>query len=223
MKSLLVINSSARITRSITRHLTSRFTESWLRRNPSGTVVHRDVGLNSPPAVNEAWIAAAFAQPGGEGTGVSGPLTLSDVLIDEIMQADAIVLGVPMYNFGMPAHLKAYVDQIVRVGRTFAFDAAAGDPYQPLLASKPVVVITSAGDGAIHPGGALAHMNHLEPHLETVFGFIGLTDITFVRVGYDEYQDGRLKRSLASAENAVDQLVDQLTASECEAALCVTR
>ena len=217
MKSLLVINSSARITRSITRHLTSRFTEAWLRRNPSATVVHRDVGLNPPPAVNESWIAAAFAQPGSEGTGVSGPLTLSDVLIDEIMQADAIVLGVPMYNFGMPAQLKAYVDQIVRVGRTFAFDAAAEDPYQPLLASKPVVVITSAGDGAIHPGGALAHMNHLEPHLETVFGFIGLTDVTFVRVGYDEYQDGRLKRSLSAAENAVEQVVESLAASEADA------
>lgn len=214
MKSLLVINSSGRVTRSITRHLTSRFSEAWLGRNPGGIVVPRDVGQHPPAAVDEAWIAAAFAQLAERDVCGNEALALSDTLIDEIIQADIIVLGVPMYNFGMPAQLKAFVDQVVRVGRTFAFDAVAADPYQPLLESKPVVVITSAGDGAIHPGGSLAHMNFLEPHLETVFGFIGLTDVTFVRVGYDEYQDGRLKRSLASAEATIDQLVERLTSSE---------
>lgn len=210
MNSLLVINSSGRITRSITRHLTARFSEAWLRQNPGATIVHRDVGTNPPPAVNEEWIAAAFSGSAE----APDALELSNTLIDEIIQADAIVLGVPMYNFGMPAQLKAYVDQIVRVGRTFAFDAAAEEPYQPLLEAKPVVVLTSAGDGAIHPGGPLAHMNYLEPHLETVFQFIGLNDVTFIRVGYDEYQDGRLKRSLSNAEAAIDQAVLRLHASD---------
>src|SRR5688500_164496 len=100
----------------------------------------------------------------------------------------------------MPAQLKAYIDQIVPVARTFAFEPAAGDPYRPLLASKPVIVITAAGDGAVLAGGAMAHLNFLEPHLETVFGFIGLKDITHVRVGYDEFQDDRLRRSIAAAE-----------------------
>ena len=113
-------------------------------------------------------------------------MALSETLIEELIEADAIVLGVPMYNFGMPAQLKAYFDEIVRVGRTFAFDADASEPYRPLLSSKPVVVIVSVGDGSLLPGGTLAHLNFLEPHLEAILAFIGLTDITFVRAGYDE-------------------------------------
>jgi FMN-dependent NADH-azoreductase len=210
MKSLLVIDSSGRVTRSITRHLTDRFAAAWAEQNPGGTIVRRDVGQKPPPPVTETWIAAAFAQPGERLAAEKDPLALSEALIGEIEDAEMIVLGVPMYNFGMPAQLKAYVDQIVRVGRTFAFDATGRNPYQPLLVSKPVAVIVSAGDGAIHPGGALAHLNHLEPHLETVLRFIGLTELTFIRVGYDEYQDGRLKRSLSAAEFEVDRLIERL-------------
>ncbi len=121
-----------------------------------------------------------------------------------------IAPGAPIYNFGVPAQLKAWNDQVVRLGRTFAFEATSATPYQPLVNSKPVVVITAAGDGDIFPGGPLGHMNHLEPHLTTTLGFIGLTDLRFIRAGYGEYQDDRTKRSLAKAEQEVDQLVEQL-------------
>lgn len=210
MKSLLVLNSSGRVTRSITRHLTLRFIEAWRKRLPDAEVVVRDVGLNPPPPVNETWIAGAFADPEKQTPAMRDTMAVSETLIGELFRADAIVIGVPMYNFGMPAQLKAYFDQVVRIGRTFAFDAGAAEPYQPLLNSKPVVVVTSAGDGALHPGGALAHMNHLEPHLKTLLGFIGLTDLSFIRVGYDEFQDERMKRSLAKAEQAVDETVGRL-------------
>jgi FMN-dependent NADH-azoreductase len=211
MKSLLVINSSGRTTRSITRHLTHRFSAGWILRHSTGRIINRDLGTNPPPAVNESWIAAAFAEPGQFTPSMSEALAISDAMIEEIIQANAIALGVPMYNFGVPAQLKAYIDQIVRIGKTFAFDLndAAG-PYRPLLTTKPVIIIASAGDGSLHPGGSLAHLNFLEPHLTTVLNFIGLSDISFVRAGYDEYKDDRFKQSLAAAELAVDQLVDQL-------------
>lgn len=213
METLLVINSSARVTRSITRRLTARFADGWKANHPGGEIISRDVGLNPPPPVDESWIAAAFAAP-AERTPAMHALGLSETLINEIVTADAIVLGVPMYDFGMPAQLKAYVDQVVRIGRTFAFDATAADPYRPLLASKPVLAILSAGDGALHIGGALAHLNFLEPHLQTVLGFIGLNDVTFVRAGYDEYQDDRTKRSLAAAESAVDRLLQRFAVAQ---------
>lgn len=213
MKKLLVINSSGRVTRSITRHLTARFASSWRGQFPGAEIISRDVGLNPPPPVNEAWIAAAFAEPQQRSEAMKAALAISEELIDELFHADAIVLGCPMYNFGMPAQLKAYFDQVVRLGRTFAFDASSATPYQGLLAPKPVVVITSAGDGSLHPGGPLAHMNSLEPHLKTVLGFIGLTDVSFIRVGYDEFQDERVKRSLANGERAVDESVAQLISS----------
>jgi FMN-dependent NADH-azoreductase len=173
MKSLLVINSSGRKARSITRHLTARFVTAWSARNSRAEIFTRDVGANPPPPVDEAWIAAAFAQPAERTSAMHNALALSDALIDEIIRAEAIVIGVPMYNFGMPGQLKTYVDQIVRIGRTFDFDVAAADPYRPLLQPKPVVIIISTGDGSLHPDGALAHLNFLEPHLETILGFIG--------------------------------------------------
>ncbi|MFQ3670548.1 MAG: NAD(P)H-dependent oxidoreductase [Verrucomicrobiia bacterium] len=207
MKTLLAIHSSGRVTRSITRRLTARFIQTWLGHNPDSRVVERDVTTEPPPVVNEAWITAAFAGLPAQET--PEELRLSETLIQELFQADLIVIGAPIYNFGMPAQLKAYIDQVVRVGRTFAFEPGNPEPYRPLVPYKPVVVITSAGDGDIHPGGPLAHMNHLEPHLTTALEFIGLTDLHFIRAGYDEYQDDRSKRSLAGAEHAVDEWFQQ--------------
>jgi FMN-dependent NADH-azoreductase len=203
---LLVINSSGRVTRSITRRLTTRFANTWRACHPEGIVLHRDVGLTPPPVVDEAWIAAAFADAAKRSSAALEALRLSEMLINELEQADVIVVGAPIYNFGMPAQLKAYFDQVVRVGRTFGFSAESEEPYRPLLPPKPVVIVTAAGDGSLFPGGALAHLNSLEPHLRTVLGFIGQTDLTFVRVGYDEFQDDRLARSLAAAEAKIDEL-----------------
>lgn len=211
MKTLLVINSSGRVTRSMTRKLATRFAERWLAKNPDDRVIERDLTANPPPVVDEAWIVAAFGNPSADPT--PHVLELSNTLISEIEAADIIVLGAPIYNFGAPAQLKAWIDQVVRIGRTFAFDASAELPYQGLLKSRPVVVITAAGDGDLFPGGPLAHMNHLEPHLVTALGFIGLTDLHFIRAGYDEFQDERTKRSLAKAEHEVDRLVDRATRS----------
>ena len=203
---LLIINCSGRITRSITRRLTDRFVAGWHHQNPEGTVVQRDIGKNPPPPVNESWIAAAFADPAKHTSAMQDALRLSETFVEEIVAADSIVIGTPIYNFGMPAQLKAYFDQVIRVGRTFAFTEDSSGPYRPLLVSKPVTVITAAGDGSMHPGGALAHLNFLEPHLNTVLGFIGLTDVTFVRVGYEEFQDDRWQKSLAAAEASIDQI-----------------
>lgn len=100
----------------------------------------------------------------------------------------------------MPAQLKAYFDQIIRVNRSFILNPGAQEPYQPLLADKPTTLIVSAGDGDLLPGGAKAELNFLEPHLTTMLGLIGLRNLEFVRVGYEEFQDGRLERSLESAE-----------------------
>ncbi|MEZ0387981.1 MAG: FMN-dependent NADH-azoreductase [Verrucomicrobium sp.] len=218
MKTLLLINASGRVSRSITRQLTGRFANAWQQQHPDGKVIHRDVGLNPPPPVNEDWIAGAFGDPQSLTAGQARALETSNTLIEEIEKADLIAIGSPMYNFGMPSPLKAYIDQIVRVGRTFEFDPTNTEsPYLPLLKPKPVVIITSVGDGAMQMGGSLAHLNFLEPHLATVFGFIGFTDMHFVRAGYDEYQDDRFRKSLVNAEAEVDRVVGALSESREEA------
>lgn len=216
MKTLLVINSSARLNRSITRNLSNRFVTGWNGRFPNGKIVQRDVGAHPPSPIDESWIAAAFS---GSGQGAAHPLAAleeSESLINELAEADAVVIGAPMYNFGMPAALKAYIDQIVRVGRTFAFNAESAEPYIPLLSSKPVVLITSTGGGGYEPGGPFAALNLLEPHLRGVLEFIGLREIHPVRVGFEEFHDERLQLSIAAAEKEIDRLAEQLACGETE-------
>src|SRR5688500_3698854 len=170
MKTLLHIDASARRTRSHTRHLTKRFVDSWRAHRPGDHVVVRDVGTEPPPPVTEAWIAAAFAKPGQRTADMHAALAFSDRLIDELERADVIVAGVPMYNFGIPAPFKAYIDNIVRVGRTFGFDRARPDePYWPMLAGqgKRLIILSARGDYGYAPGQRLAHTNHVESGVAT--------------------------------------------------------
>src|SRR5215469_5886500 len=93
MESLLVISSSGRVTRSITRHLAARFVTGWSSRHSDAQILARDVGTRPPPAVNQAWIAAAFTPPAERTPAMRDILALSDSLIDEIIRSDAIVIG----------------------------------------------------------------------------------------------------------------------------------
>src|SRR5262245_41907654 len=137
----------------------------------------------------------------------------SDALVDELITADLIVAGVPMYNFGMPAQFKAYVDNIVRVGRTFGFDRSRqGDPYWPMLVGmgKRLVVLSARGDYGYDAGGRQAHVNHVESGARDVFAYLGVTAFDSIAIEYDEFADDRLKASIVAAERAVDDLVDRL-------------
>src|SRR5215217_7475116 len=141
---LLRIDSSARSQSSDrspygshTRRLTERFTRGWLQRRPNDVLISRDIGQSPPHPVTEKWISAAFTKPDRREPWMNETLAESDALVDELIAADLIVAGVPMYNFGMPAQFKAYIDNVVRVGRTFGFDRSrTGDPYWPLLAEQ---------------------------------------------------------------------------------------
>jgi Acyl carrier protein phosphodiesterase len=207
MNTLLVVHSSGRITRSITRRLAHRFIHAWSAANPDGTVLQRDVGLHPPRTVNEAWIAAAFTPPDRHTPAMRDALRESDTLLDEIERADAIVIGAPLYNFGLPAQLKAWFDQIIRVGRTFDMTGDPAAPYRPLLAPKPVVVLVSAGDAAMLPGGSAFPLATLEPHLNTMLTFNGLTDLTFIRVGDEEKPGESHERSITAAEQEIDRYI----------------
>lgn len=220
MTRLLWIDASARPGRSDrdahgshTRRLTARFVERWRAARPADGVVYRDVGQFPPTPVTGRWIHAAFTKPELREDWMREVLAESDALVDELIAADVIVAGVPMYNFSAPAQFKAYVDNIVRVGRTFGFDRSrAGEPYWPLLAGmgKRLVVLSSRGDHGYDPGGRLEATNHVEPGIRTPFAYLGITDFRSVAVEYDEFADERLQASLRAAESAVDALVDEI-------------
>ncbi|AUX48414.1 NAD(P)H dehydrogenase (quinone) [Sorangium cellulosum] len=223
MSTILHIDSSARPDSSDrsrhgshTRRLTARFVARWRAARPRDEIRHRDVGQSPPSPVTGRWIQAAFTKPERREPWMTQVLSESDVLVDELLAADLIVTGVPMYNFNVPAQFKAYIDNIVRVGRTFGFDRARqGDPYWPLLAEhgKKLVILTSRGDYGYGKGERLEAMNHVEPSIRTAFGYIGITDVASVAIEYDEFADERLRASIARAELEVDALVDRLLAA----------
>jgi FMN-dependent NADH-azoreductase len=217
MTTILHLDASARQTGSHSRRLSARFVRRWHEARPEDPVVYRDVGRQPPAPVTAAWIEAAFTRPEQRTPAMEAVLGESDRLVDELIAADLIVAGVPMYNFGVPAPFKAYIDNVVRVGRTFGFDRSrAGEPYWPLLADmeKTLVILSSRGDHGYDRPERIAHMNHVEPSIRTAFGYIGITDVHSIAAEYDEYRDARLARSLADAERRIDALVDRLTGAQ---------
>ncbi|MBE9110121.1 FMN-dependent NADH-azoreductase [Nodosilinea sp. LEGE 07298] len=208
MAHLLHIDSSPRGDRSHSRRLTREFVEAWRQAHPADTVTYRDVGRQPVPHVDEPWIVAAYTAPEQRSPELWEALSVSDRLIDELIAADILVVGVPMYNFSVPSTFKAYIDQIVRTGRTFAIDPEnAEDPYKPLLQGKKMFVITARGSSGFGPGERYGHMNYQDPYLRVAFGFIGITDITFVHVENDEHSSESLAASIAAAQAQLAQLV----------------
>ncbi|MFC9664145.1 FMN-dependent NADH-azoreductase [Nocardia sp. NPDC127606] len=209
MAQLLQLDASPRRSRSHTRTLVEEFVARWSEGRPGDAVIRRDLGHEPPPHLTEDWIAAAFTTPGERTPQMRDTLAYSDQLVDELFASDVLVLGVPMYNFGVPAMLKAYIDQIVRVGRTFSFDPEAAAPYTPLTAGKRAFVIVGTGDAGYETGGPLASMNHVEPYLRTALGFIGIDEVEFVYTGNDEFGGERLRRSLERARDRVADLTPE--------------
>ena len=172
---LLRIDSSAR-RNSVSRQLTARFTEAWQQEHPDGTVIERDLAATPLPHVTDEWAQAIHTNPDSLTAEQKRVLQLSDELVEELVQADTIVIGAPMYNFAITAPLKAWIDQVVRVGKTVLF--AASGP-QGILKDKKVFVVTSRG-GAYRPGTPTERFDYQEPYLRHILAFIGLTDVTFI-------------------------------------------
>lgn len=208
MAHLLHIDSSPRGERSHSRRMTQEFVKQWQQAHPRDTVTYRDIGRNPIPHVDEPWIAAAFTTPEQYTPQQEEAIRLSDQLVDEFLAADLYVIGVPMYNFSVPSVFKAYIDQIVRVGRTVAFEPNhSANAFTPLVLGKKMFIIEARGDSGFQPGGRYEKMNHHDPYLVTVFGFMGIVDITFIHVENDEYGGQKLAESIAQAQTRIAQLV----------------
>jgi len=199
---LLQIDSSAR-TASVTRQLTARAAEEWKENNPDGDVIHRDLSAIQMPAITDDW-SATLLEASKLSPGQRSYLSTSDQLIDELRAADTIVIGAPMYNFSISSPLKAWIDQIVRIGKTFG-----SGPNGPrgLLEMKKVIVITARG-GAYEKGTAREAFDFQEPYLRHILGFIGLTDVTFIHAE-NQSRDQAAASLEAAAERITGLLADQ--------------
>lgn len=172
---LLRIDSSAR-RNSVSRQLTQRFVEAWKKEHPAGEVIERDLATTHLPLITDEWTLAAHSDLTKLTPAQRETLMVSDTLIEELLAADTITIGAPMYNFTISAPLKAWIDQIVRVGRTVLWG-----PNGPegILKGKKVVVLTSRG-GAYRPGTPTAQYDYQEQYLRHILAFVGLTDVTFI-------------------------------------------
>jgi FMN-dependent NADH-azoreductase len=199
---LLHLDASAQTTRSVTRALSRDLVHQWVAAHPVTDVTYRDLALSPPTPVDERWIAAAFTPPELQTPELASALEESDTLVNELIAADVVVFGMPMYNWTVPATVKAWLDQVIRAGRTFRYN---GPTPEGLVRGKKVIV-TAASAGDYSPSSPLAHMNHFDPYLKMVFGFMGITDVEIITVhGYDDH--ARIP-SLAAAQTRICEIAE---------------
>ena len=195
---ILQINSSARSTGSESTRIADAIVARLQAANPGASLVRRDLAANPHPPIDEATLGALFTPADQRTPEQAARVALDDVLIAEAQAADAIVIGAPMYNFGITVQLKSWFDAIARAGVTFRYTA---EGPEGLLKNKKVFVALSRG--GIHKNGA---SDSQVPFLKTFLGFVGLTDVTFV---YSEGH-GMGPEAVAKAQAQADAQVNEV-------------
>lgn len=175
MSRILVINSSALGDASVSSRLTGQFAERLVAADPSARIKVRDIGRDPIPHLTSETVGAIRGT--AETDAARATLALSDELIAELKEADVVIIGSPMYNFGMSSTLKTWFDHVARSGVTFRYTEAGPEG---LLTGKKTIVVESRG--GLYSEGPGAANDSQEPHIRTLLGFIGMTDVTFVRV-----------------------------------------
>ena len=176
MKTLLIVNSSPR-RNSVSRKLTGELAAHWTAANPGGRIIERNLADGSIPYLSEHWIEAAYTPESARTDAQQRMLGLSDSLIDEVLSADVLVLGIPMHNFSVPATFKAWIDQIARAGKTFSYTDQG--PKGLITSDKKVIAILTRG-GVYKGESPHATADFQVSYLRQILGLIGLTDVTFI-------------------------------------------
>src|SRR3989441_4887158 len=199
MKTLLQIKSSIFSDGGQSSRLAERFVAAWRESNPGGQVIVRDLALEPVPHLDAARFGAFLAKPGERSAAQQAVIEHSDALIDELKRADVIVLGLPMYNFGLPSTLKAYFDHIARAGATFRYTekGAVG-----LLTGKKVYVFTARG--GLYAG---TPRDTQTPYVRDFLAFLGMDDIEFIYAEGLAISEASKQQGIASAYAEMDQLM----------------
>ena len=204
MASILHVDSSPRGDRSKSRKLAKKFIVAWQDLHPDDAIAYRDLRQTPVPHVTEDWIAACFTPPEALTSEMAELLKFSDELVDEFLAADRCVFSVPMYNFSIPSNFKAYIDQVVRVGRTFMEE---NDQVKGLANGKKVLFITSRGV-EFEAGSPYEGWDSQEPALRYAFQYMGVTDIQFIHANGLDMGDEARKRGLDKAQSKIQELVN---------------
>jgi FMN-dependent NADH-azoreductase len=179
MPTLLQIDSSPLYGRSVSRQLTAEFVAQWKSSHPEGTVIQRDLYATPIAPIDGEWVGAVYTPEEDRTPKQKRLLSHSDSLLGELEVADEYVFGVPIHNFAVPSVLKLWIDQITRVGKTFTY--AGGKPKGLLLGKRATFIIATGG--IYDAETQMASLNFVEPYLQSLFAFLGLTDVTFLTAG----------------------------------------
>jgi FMN-dependent NADH-azoreductase len=202
MSTLLHINSSVRSSGSASRQLTAEFIQKWQAAHPDYRIVERDLAAEPVPHITEQTIGAYFTPAENRSTEQAEAVKLSDRFVAELIAADVIVLGAPMYNFSVSSALKAWIDHIARAGVTFKYTETG--PVG-LLGGKKVIVFTSRG--GVYSEGPAKSMDFHETYLRGVLGFVGLSDVTFVHTEGLSLGEETATSAFAKTRHAMDELL----------------
>ena len=198
MAKVLHINSSVRNNGSLSRQLSGEFVAKLAAHGAS--VVERDLAQNPVPHLTEEVMGAFFTPADQRSAQAAAAVRLSDTLVDELLAADVLVLAAPMYNFSVPSTLKAWIDHVARAGRTFQYTATG--PVGLATGKKAVIFTASGGVYSEGPGAAY---DYLSTYLRAALGFLGITDIEFVRAQGLAYGDEFRSKSLSDANVVINE------------------
>ena len=176
MTQLLVVETSPRGDHSISRQMTRRFVQQWRTAHPGSDVIVRDLAETPLSFVTAPWLQAYFTPAQQHSPEMAQVLRLSDDLVAELLAADHIVVATPVYNYNVPAALKAWVDHIVRKGVTLGFDGRG------LLKGKKATLLMASG-GVYTEGSPIQDRDIATQYLRLILGVIGIEDVTVVAGG----------------------------------------
>ncbi|MYM40065.1 FMN-dependent NADH-azoreductase [Duganella qianjiadongensis] len=201
MASLLHIDSSVRQQGSLSRQLGGEFLAKWQAANPDGKIVTRDLAANPVPHLTEQMLGAYFTPAEQRNAEQAHTIKTSDTLVDELLAADTIVIGAPMYNFSVPSGLKAWIDHVARAGRTFKYGA---NGPEGLVHGKKVIVFVASG--GVYSAGPAAAYDHVTTYLRTVLGFLGMTDVSFIVAEGVAMGEAAVEAALAQSRSQLDAI-----------------
>ena len=179
MTRLLRIDSSSRTDGSHSSQLADQAEALWRKDNPQGRIVHRHLGRDPIPVLSQETITGFFSPQDTLTDNLREATALSDQLIDELQTADTLLLAVPIYNFSVPAALKCWIDQITRIGHTFAYEDGV---FRGLTKTRRAVVICAYGADGYLEGQPFEAANFLEPYLRFLLSFLGIEEVEVVSV-----------------------------------------
>lgn len=200
---ILHIDSSPMGERSVSKKLTHQIVEKLKLSHPDYRLISHDFGTNPLPHLDPLTLSAFFTPAEQQTTAQSEAIKMSDLMTEEVLSADLLVIGAPMWNLNIPSALKAWIDHIVRAGKTFRYGSAGAEGMIP--PGKKAIVVSSRG-GVYTEGPAKAY-DFQETYLRTIFGFMGITDLSFVRAEGVSMGDEALAKALQSAELQIQELV----------------